>query len=254
MTTYLIYTYKEDAELLIITLNQLSNIVGDSRIVVVDDLNRPMTKPHSDVVRGLAELQYSTHQRQGNLIGPEHTLYHARKMMELAPSPEDIVVKTDPDTLILGLAWLKQFDLDPDAKMIGMFKQWVNYTMGTYAIKGSVLPGYVADVEQFPPWYQCFEDFEVSSRIYRLTNADPSAIIRRRADGRDGWLQCDFRQTRGQEQQLMQCEVVNGGFYMKDPQSVAAYPHWLRAVVAAKAKVKEAVEAKAKAGPAPQAK
>lgn len=237
MTTFLMYTYKDDAELLLITLNQLRAIAGDARIVVVDDLNRPMTKAHSDAVRSLAELQHSTHQRNGNLLGIDHTLYHARKMLELAPSPEDVVVKTDPDTLILGLAWLRQFEADPDAKLVGMFKQWVNYTMGTYAVKGSVLPGYVSDVLQFPPWYQCFEDFEVSSRIHRLTEASPFSITRKTVDGRDGWAMFNYQEARNYGPLVLGCEVVNGGMFVKNPRAVLGYREFLKMVVSEKAKL-----------------
>lgn len=231
MTTFLIYTYSGDAELLLITLTHLKTIAGDSRIVVVDDAHHPMTKTHVEAVKALAEVQYSTHARNQILLGPEHTLYHARKMKELAPNPDDVVVKVDPDTLLLRLDWLKPFEQDKDAKLIGMFKSCINYTMGTYAVKGSILSEYVNDVELYPPWPQCYEDFEVSSRIYRLTKCDPTAIVRKFADGRDGWGLFSYLEVADLRQIIPQCEVLNGGMFVKNPKTVAGYQGFLKAVI-----------------------
>jgi hypothetical protein len=237
MTTYLIYTYKHDAELLLITLKQLRATVGESRIVVVDDANCPMSMANTEAVQGFSEVQYSTHNRNGNLLGIEHTLYHARKMKELAPNPEDIVVKTDPDTLIMGLNWLKEFEADKYSQMVGMFKGWINYTMGTYAVKGSILTEYVQDVELYPSWYQCFEDFEVSSRIHRLTKASPFSITRKTVDGKDGWAMFNYQEARNYGQLVLGCEVVNGGMFVKNPRAVLGYCEFLKMVVSEKAKL-----------------
>lgn len=232
MITYLVYTYKGDGEFLIVTLNNLKSIIGDARIVVIDDLHNHMSREHTEIVKSIAEIQYSTHQRNGNLLGIDHTLYHARKMRELAPGDDDIVVKTDPDTLILNTGWVKQFEADKDSKLVGMFKQWINYTMGTYAVKGSILKEYVEDVEKYPSWYQCFEDFEVSSRIYRLTKGDPFAITRKFADGRDGWLMCNYQDMKDHAQLVVRCDVVNGGLFIKNPKAMTNFLSFNKAVIA----------------------
>ena len=219
MITVLIYTYKSDAESTLITASHLRKLMPDARVVIMDDAFRPMSRSFTIQIEATgAVVEYSTHNRNGNLIGPEHTIAHANIMKRLAPGPKDILIKLDPDAVILRTNWIADFEADDDAMLAGCFKRSLNYVMGAcYAVKGAILPAYVADVMAFPPWVQCFEDFEVSSRIHRLVKGQPSGIHRYDVNGRDGWLLLDYSKAKI-ENILAEAQVCGGGFFnRKDP-------------------------------------
>lgn len=211
MTTFLIYTYKNDAEMLIVTLKQLLSLSQSARIVVIDDAHRPMSRTHCDAIRALGCIvEHSTHFRNGNLLGHDHTLYHAEKMKELASGPDDIVVKLDPDTVLFDLSWIEAFKHDSDALLAGAYKVHISYIMGmAYAVKGVILDAYLDDVRRYPSWLRSFEDFEVSSRIYRLTDRDPYAAHRFNVS--DGWVHCNYAESAQIRPLLASCKVFNGG-------------------------------------------
>ena len=220
MKTFLIYTYKDDSEILTVTLGHLRKIEPEARIVVVDDAHRPMTSRSVKQLKDMGiEVHYSTYNRNGNLIGHEHTIYHAKKMRELCKEDSDVVVKLDPDTLMLSTEWVRDLENDDEAVMAGAFKNHINYVMGlAYAVKGRILGQYVMDIEDFPCWPKCYEDFEVSFRIHRLTNADPMAIQRYNVNGSDGWVLCDYRGANVQNIS-QHAKVFNGGFFDKNDKS-----------------------------------
>jgi hypothetical protein len=223
MITYLVYTYAGDQDILESSVRLLRTLTSDS-IVVVDDGHNPMSAEAYARLEAMAcTIQVSTHHRMGNLIGQAHASYHAKKMLELAPGSDDIVVKFDPDTLILGLAWLDRFQKDTRAVLCGSFKAHINYVIGlAYAVKGSVLRAYAEDVELYPAWPKCFEDFEVSSRIYRLTGKDPHGILRYNLQPKSTWALCDYRTF--DYTRIMGLQVWNGGFLYTPDKGVGRAP------------------------------
>jgi hypothetical protein len=212
MITYMYYSYKGDQKLLLSSVRVLRKQTDD-KIIIVDDGFNPMEKEYYDLLKGLmCDIVVSGHNRYCNLLGTEHTLYHARKMYELAPNNDDLIVKLDPDTIIFDLGWLKKFKDDKNSVLIGAFKQHINYMMGMcYAVKGGEpLLVYLHDVEKYPSWVQCLEDFEVSSRYYRVTDRDPHKITRIDLMRNNGWCLCDCSKFNPQE--FAGLSVWNGGF------------------------------------------
>lgn len=225
MTTFLVYTYKDDAEILLVTIKQLISLSASARIIVVDDAHRPMMRAHADAIRALGcVVEHSTHFRNGNLLGQEHTLYHALKMKELAPKGDDIVVKFDPDTVFFDLSWIDSLRKDSDAVMAGAYKVHISYIMGmAYAVKGVALDSYLDDVKRFPSWIRCLEDYEVSSRLYRLTDGDPYAAHRYNINAGDGWMHCNFAEASKMPLLIRSCKVFNGGACAKTPETKALH-------------------------------
>lgn len=215
MITIMMYTYRHDAEIAKVSLRQMRKVFPKNRIVVIDDAHAPMEKQATEVIRSLGvDVIYSTHNRDGNLKGVEHTLYHAQKMCELAPTPDDIVLKIDPDTLLFDTQWITDFERSEDAVLSGAFKIHIAYIMGmAYAVKGKILKEYLQDVQDYPSWLKSLEDYEVSSRIYRLTKRDPFACMRYQLGARDGWYLCNYSQAFTEKHLLETCKVFNGGYY-----------------------------------------
>lgn len=214
MITIIQYTYRDDAELTLISARQARRALPDARMIVIMDGFAPLPKTILDAltIEGV-EVRTSTHPRNGNLIGTDHTLYHARLMNELATADDDIIIKIDPETLIFDGSIIDGFAKDQNAVLFGAFKQHINYMMGLfYAVKGAILPRYADDVEKFPSWAKCYEDFEVSSRIYRLTDRHSYAIMRAGINGRDGIMLCSVEEAQTHAKEVMQCKVINCGF------------------------------------------
>lgn len=212
MITYLYYSYRGDQEILICSIKILRKQTSD-RIVIVDDGFNPMDPNHYQLLKDLqCEIHISSHNRNGNLIGTEHTLYHAKKMLELSPTDNDIVVKADPDTIIFDNKFIQTFIENKESVLFGGFKNHINYIIGMcYIVKGGEsLIKYVEDVENYPSWLRCFEDFEVSSRYYRLTEKDPHKITRINLLSNNGWCLCDYKQFK--PEMFTGISVWNGGF------------------------------------------
>lgn len=221
MNTYIVYTYKGDQELLECSIKMLRKSAKDDNVVIIDDAFNPMDKEFYKKFEELnCKMILSTHRRNGNLIGPEHTEYHAKMMMASAPTENDIVIKIDPDTLILNTSFIDSFKKDEDAVLLGAFKQHINYMMGMcYCVKGGeFLQKYYDDVVAYPSWLQSFEDFEVSSRYYRLTERDPFKISRINLLSSKDWSLMDFRNLNPKN--FLQLSVFNGGFISKSDVSL----------------------------------
>lgn len=226
MITIICYTYRDDAEVTKISLGQAKRLIPEATVIAIDDSHRPMLRKDTLELERLGVcVNYSSHQRNGNLIGPEHTLEHARLMLKHAQEDSDIVVKIDPDTLLLSREWIDGMKLDGHAGLAGAFKNYVNYIMGmAYAVRGGqLLKALVDDIERFPSWIKCFEDFEVSSRVHRLIHADTDAtrIHRYNVNGADGWVLCDHRKANKERIAKGAC-VFNGGFFNKQDRSAKA--------------------------------
>ena len=240
--TLICYVYRDDAEIAKISLGQAKKLLPESRVMAIDDAHRPMMRHDVLELKRLGvKVQYSAHNRNGNLIGPEHTLEHVRLMHAWATREEDIVIKIDPDTLLLSREWIDGFKLDGHACLAGSFKAHINYVIGMAdAVRGGIyLSSLVDDVERYPAWVKCFEDFEVSSRLHRLSKADIDATLIHRYDvnGRDGWVMCDHRKA-NVGQIAKAAAVFNGGFFNKaDRTAKAGMADTMRRVLEVKEKI-----------------
>jgi hypothetical protein len=220
MITVIMYTYREDAEIAKISLKQARKVLPNAHVIALDDAHRPMSaKDRIEIEEIGVKVRLTTHNRNGNLIGPEHTVAHAGILNEMCKQDTDIVIKIDPDTLLLNDKWIREFDADERAVLAGSFKNHLTYVIGmAYAVKGIVARDLMEDTIKFPAWVRCFEDFEVSSRIHRIVDGDERRIHRYNINGSDGWVLADHRKANVDLVKKF-ASVFNGGYFNKADRS-----------------------------------
>lgn len=176
MACFVIYSYKGDQDLLEQSLRALSLIVREGEVVSVrDDIFDPLDREFKEKMlkgrEGWLAFDYTTSPRNGGLKGPAHAKENIRILREMARGSDDgVVVKLDSDTIILNRHWIDEF-AKSDHELAGPFHSQHNYMFGmAYAIKWNLAFLIEKDMEEFPPWVYCFEDFEISSRACRLSS------------------------------------------------------------------------------------
>jgi hypothetical protein len=226
------FSYKPDGGLLLESLRAakrtFEKTAHDYIFTVVDDGMYPLDRS----VRKRIEDEYNVvyvrtfYPRCGNLLGPDNIAGQTKAMAD-AGNFCDVLVKCDCDTMLLKLDWVEAL-LDPeeDAVMVGSYKGLKNYPMGNcYAIRtegGTLLRRLAKDVEKFPAWTQCFEDYEVGTRIHRLMDGDDGYTIRWRSGMEDGFWLCNPQEvdSRAKEARVVSCGF---GWTACPPKDRAAY-------------------------------
>lgn len=211
------FTYKPDGEMLLESMRAAHRTIEASGhlpgFYIYDDGMYPISK----AVRTTAETKYGAvyvktfYPRGGNLLGPEN-LKGQTAAMATVGNFCDVLIKCDSDTLILKTDWVEELlEADCPAVMVGSFKGLKNYPMGNcYAVhtqEGKLLRNLAKDVEKYPAWTGCFEDYEVGTRIHRLCDGDEDYVIRWRSGTEDGFWLCDPQQVsnRAKDARVVSC-------------------------------------------------
>lgn len=199
------FSYKTDGEILLESLRAAKRTLEksghDYLLTVFDDGMYPVARNIRREIEETYGANYikKFYPRSGNLLGPDNLLGQTRAMAD-AGNFCDVLVKCDCDTLLLKLDWVEAL-LEPGetAVMAGSYKGLKNYPMGNcYAIhtqEGKLLRNLAKDVEKFPAWTKCFEDYEIGTRIHRLCDGDEDYTIRWRSGPEDGFWLCDPHQV-----------------------------------------------------------
>lgn len=149
--------------------------------------------------------------RGGHLLGPENLKGQVAEMVRAAEGA-DVLVKIDCDTLLLRADWVEALADEPQALLAGSYKGLHNYPMGhCYAVRAAVLPELLKDVETYPGWAACFEDYEIGTRLHRLAGGDMDYALRWRSGPEDGFWLCNPEQV---AQAALGARVVSCGFGM----------------------------------------
>lgn len=164
------YSYKGDEDILPASIRTFRDTIPEARLVIVDDCYCPCS---DDTRRACEELgatwRTSTFPRNGNLIGPEPLLGIAEIYNEYA-ADSGIVCKIDCDTLVFSRAWIDRLISHPEAIIAAAVKRQHHYLFGmAYAIKASAIPSLYEDIRDIPSWPGSLEDFEIGSRLFRLS-------------------------------------------------------------------------------------
>ena len=69
--TVLCYVYRDDAEIAKVSLAQAKKLLPDATVIAIDDGHRPMLRKDAQAFADIGiPVIYSSHNRNGNLIGP----------------------------------------------------------------------------------------------------------------------------------------------------------------------------------------
>lgn len=164
------FSYAGDQDILPYSLKSFRDVVPEARLIVVDDCYVPC----SAEIRGKCETlgvewRLGSFPRNGNLLGPEPLLGMAEIYYE-ASLASDIVCKVDCDTFVFSRNWIDRLAEDREAVIAAAVKRQHHYLFGmAYAMKSAVIKDLYEDIRDIPSWPGTLEDFEIGSRLFRIS-------------------------------------------------------------------------------------
>ena len=204
------FAYGPDQNLLMESVRAFRRTLPKAKLTVCDDGFCALPR----LVRAKLEADGITYRktfypRGGNLLGPENLKGQVSEMARAAEGA-DVLVKIDCDTLLLRSDWVEALADEPEALLAGSYKGLHNYPMGhCYAVRASILPELLKDVETYPGWAACFEDYEIGTRLHRLAGGNMDYALRWRSGVDDGFWLCDPQQI---TKAALSARVVSCGF------------------------------------------
>lgn len=140
----------------------------------------------------------TSYPRTGMLIGGENLEGQIRAFClaeEATPyAANKIFVKMDCDAMLFKTEWLHKFAMDDRAVVAGAFdfgsRNHTSVYGYCYALKASMLRPLMADIETYPAHHHAWEDHEVSSRIFRIRQADMDYAHRYVPGAESGFVCC----------------------------------------------------------------
>lgn len=182
---------------------------------VADDGMMPLDRAVRDRLAREYHVAYrkTFYPRNGHLIGPDNLIGQAQVMADIGKDC-DVLIKMDCDTLLLKIDWVEALlkEAEHGAVFAGSYKVQPHYPMGNcYAVhNGSgVLHALARDVENFPAWKGCYEDFEIGTRIARLCHGSQDYALRWRSGEEDGFWLCS---PQGVTRKAKEARVVCCGY------------------------------------------
>lgn len=115
--------------------------------------------------------------RNGNLRGNDWLNEQYKTLLENGAREYKVVLKCDPDTLIVNSKWIDDF-YDSDFLIGGVFMGKITYMCGhCYIMKSECLNFIREDLLRLPPTVDCCEDYETISRVIRYCEFDNSRLL-----------------------------------------------------------------------------
>lgn len=103
-------TYNGDSDVLPLSVAAFRRAVPEARLVIIDDAHNPCKPSTCKACLDMGvEWRYSHWDRQGNLRGPACISGIFSEYVRSIIDGAGIVVKVDPDTVVLGRQWLDDF-------------------------------------------------------------------------------------------------------------------------------------------------
>lgn len=206
------FAYAPDQCLLLESVRSVRRTLPEATLTVCDDgfCALPRLVRERLVAEGVT-YRKTFYPRGGHLLGPENLKGQVAEMARAAEGA-DVLIKIDCDTLLLKADWVEALADEPLALMAGSYKGLHNYPMGhCYAVRADALPALLHDVETYPGWTACFEDYEIGTRLHRLADGDMDYALRWRSGPEDGFWLCNPEQV---TQAALTARVVSCGFGM----------------------------------------
>lgn len=220
---FIIFTYFGDRFTIFpCVFNILKTFEGRiGKILIADDGFCPMDEKSAKVLveKDPDHIIYEQTgwRRNGNLIGTEHSIGYLALLKRYQDSgifKSPVIIKVDPDAAILKSDWVDAF-YDSNYGLTGSFKQMDLYPMGNcYAFKSDYVSDVLNDMIEFKPFINCFEDYEIGSRIGRVAKErGVKTWILRYDSGPSGNFILQHPEERvWPEELLKQCRVFCNGF------------------------------------------
>ena len=206
------FAYGPDQNLLMESVRAFRRTLPKAKLTVCDDgfCAQPRLVREKLEAEGIT-YRKTFYPRGGNLLGPENLKGQVAEMVR-AGEGADVLVKIDCDTLLLRSDWVEALADEPEALLAGSYKGLHNYPMGhCYAVRASILPELLKDVETYPGWAACFEDYEIGTRLHRLAGGNMDYALRWRSGVDDGFWLCNPQQV---TRAAITARVVSCGFGM----------------------------------------
>lgn len=145
----------------------------DARAVVADDSNAPMPDQYRDSCSWGADIVTTDFNRGRNLNGPE-AVRGILSLLAGDAADDDIILKVDPDTALLGRSWLQPMVDNPDMPFTACGTSYQAAYGCCYAIRGRVARELSAIMQDAPLSPVCPEDITIGR--YILDHYDGSRI------------------------------------------------------------------------------
>lgn len=160
------FTYEGDGDMLLVSMAAFRKTVPEARLVVINDSHHSATPGVRLACESMgAEWRESTWERGGNLRGNECI---TGILSELAATSEtsDVIIKIDPDTLVIGRDWLDDF-LESSSGMAAADDREAAYGC-CYALRGEHVQGVYKSACLYPPNDCDVEDLYIAQRFNYL--------------------------------------------------------------------------------------
>ena len=113
MTTIYIPTYAGNGPEAVECVACASRTFPEARVIVADDSNSPMPEQYRDACSYGADIVTTDFDRGRNLNGPE-AVRGILALLSNEAADDDIVLKVDPDTALIGRSWLQPMLTNPE--------------------------------------------------------------------------------------------------------------------------------------------
>ena len=144
-----------------------------ARTVVADDANAPMPAGYRHACSYAADIVTTDFDRGRNLNGPE-AVRGILSLLSAGVADDDIVIKIDPDTAVIGRSWLQPMVDNPDIPFTACGHEGqAAYGCG-YALRGRVVRELSSIMQDAPLSPVCPEDITIAR--YVLDHYDGSKM------------------------------------------------------------------------------
>lgn len=223
---YIYFTYKGDEQHVVESVKCLRRAEPTAPIVIADDCFAPICEEMKNTLVDELKCGYrqTEYNRNGNLLGPEN-LIGQTQFLEHEGVDVDVIVKVDADTMLIDTKWVYEFAEKEKPVIAGVVQRnnhhWI-YGMA-YAIKTKdCLSLLVRDALLVRAHRDAFEDYEVSTRLYRLSYYHTDFADRHVMGTESGFI---LSTLAGANESFANARVCNFGYDLQStpPRERAAY-------------------------------
>ena len=164
MTTIYIPTYAGNGPEAVECVACASRTFPEARVIVADDSNSPMPEQYRDACSYGADIVTTDFDRGRNLNGPE-AVRGILALLSNEAADDDIVLKVDPDTALIGRSWLQPMLTNPEIPFSACGDERQAAYGCCYALRGHIARELSAIMQDAPLSPICPEDITIGRYI-----------------------------------------------------------------------------------------